>query len=82
MPRRRRHNVFVSYHHDQDQRGRERFVRMMGDHISDRSVIIGDIPGPNPPTEATLQRIREEFIAQVSVTVVLIGRVHLAAKVY
>ena len=74
MPRRRRHSVFVSYHHDRDQRDRERFVRMMGDHIIDRSVNIGDIPGPNPPAEAILQRIREEFIAQVSVTVVLVGR--------
>ena len=74
MARRRRHNVFVSYYHDQDQWDRERFVRMMGDNIIDRSVNIGDIPGPNPPTEATLQQIREEFIAQVSVTVVLIGR--------
>ena len=74
MPRRRRHNMFVSYHHDQDQRDRERLVRMMGDHIIDLSVNIGDIPDPNPPTEATFQRIREEFIAQVSVTVVLVGR--------
>ena len=74
MVRRRRHNVFVSYYHDRDQRDKERFVRMMGVNIIDRSVNIGDIPGPNPPTEATLQRIREEFIAQVSVTVVLIGR--------
>ena len=74
MARRRRHNVFVSYYHDQEERDKERFVRMMGDNIIDRSVNIGDILGPNPPTEATLQRIREEFIAQVSVTVVLIGR--------
>ena len=74
MRRRHRHNVFVSYHHEQDQRDRNRFVRMMGDNIIDRSVNIGDIPGPNPPTVATLQRIREKFIAQVSVTVVLIGR--------
>ena len=72
MARRRRHNVFVSYYHDQDQRDKESFVRMMGDNIIDRSVNIGDVPGPNPPTEETLQRIREEFVAQVSVTVVLI----------
>ena len=59
MARRRRHNVFVSYYHDQEERDKERFVRMMGDNIIDRSVNIGDISGPNPPTEATLQRIRE-----------------------
>ena len=74
MARRSRHNVFVSYYRDQDQQDKERFIRMLGDSIIDRSVNIGDIPGPNPPTEATLQQIREEFIAQVSVTVVLIGR--------
>ena len=73
ITRKRRHNVFVSYYHDQDQQDKDRFVRMMGDNIIDWSVNVGDIPGLNPPTEATLQRIREQFIGQVSVTVVLIG---------
>ena len=69
-----RHNVFVSYYHGQDQRHKDRFVRMMGDNIVDRSVDLGDIIDNNLPTEAVLQRIREDHIAQVSVTVVLIGR--------
>ena len=68
-----RHNVFISYYHEQDQRFKERFVRMMGDNIVDKSVNIGEIDGTNPPTEATLQRIREDYIAQASVTIVLIG---------
>ncbi len=46
---------------------------MMGDNIVDKSVDLGDIIGNNLPTEAVLQRIREDYIAQVSVTVVLIG---------
>ena len=70
----RRHNVFISYYHDQDQIHKDQFVRIMGDNIIDKSVNIGDIAGTSPPTEATLQRIREGYIAQASVTIVLIGR--------
>ena len=69
-----RHNVFISYYHDDDQRHKDRFVQMMGKHIVDKSVNLGDIIDNNRPTEAVLQRIREDHIAQVSVTVVLIGR--------
>ena len=69
-----RHNVFISYYHDQDQEHEERFVRMMGNNIVDKSVNLGDIIDDNLVTEAVLQRIREDHIAQVSVTVVLIGR--------
>ena len=69
-----RHNVFLSYYHDQDQHYKDRFVRLMGDNIVDKSVDLGDIIDNNLPTEAVLQRIREDHIAQVSVTVVLIGR--------
>ena len=69
-----RHNVFLSYYHEQDQRYKDRFVRMMGDNIVDKSVNLGDIIDNNLPSEAVLQRIRENHIAQVSVTVVLIGR--------
>ena len=69
-----RHNVFLSYYHEEDQKYKDRFVRMMGDNIVDKSVNLGDIIDNNLPTEAVLQRIREDYIAQVSVTIVLIGR--------
>ena len=69
-----RHNVFLSYYHEQDQEYKDLFVRMMGDNIVDKSVDLGDIIDNNLPTEAVLQRIREDYIAQVSVTVILIGR--------
>lgn len=69
-----RHNVFLSYYHEEDQRYKNRFVRMMGENIVDKSVNLGDIIDDNRPTEAVLQRIREDHIAQVSVTIVLIGR--------
>ena len=73
MPKPKRHNVFISYFHRDDQEYKDRFVRMMGDCIIDKSVNFGAIDDNNAPTEATLQRIREDYIAQVSVTVVLIG---------
>ena len=69
-----RHNVFVSYYHDEDQEYKEQFVQMMGDNLVDKSVNLGDIIGENLPNETILQEIRENYIAQVSVTVVLIGR--------
>ena len=69
-----RHNIFLSYYHEQDQKYKDTFVRMMGDNIVDRSVDLGDIIDNNLPSEAVLQRIREDYIAQVSVTVVLLGR--------
>ena len=68
-----RHNVFLSYYHEQDQEYADRFVQLMGDNIVDKSVNLGDIIDNNLPSEAVLQRIREDHIAQVSVTVVLIG---------
>ena len=74
MPKPRRHNVFISYYHEEDQQYKDKFVRMMGDNIIDKSVSIGAIDDNNAPTEATLQTIREDYIALVSVTVVLIGR--------
>ena len=69
-----RHNVFLSYYHEEDQKYKDRFVLLMGDNIIDKSVNLEDIIDNNQPTEAVLQRIREDHIAQVSVTVVLIGR--------
>lgn len=68
-----RHNVFVSYYHDQDQGYKERFVRMMAGYIVDRSVNTGDIIDSNLPVDEIRRRIRDEYIAEATVTVVLIG---------
>ncbi|MYA23730.1 MAG: hypothetical protein F4148_04810 [Caldilineaceae bacterium SB0675_bin_29] len=67
-----RRKVFVCYHHDKDQKYKNQFVRMMGDDIVDKSVEDGDID-PNIKTETTRQKIRDDFIADATVTVVLIG---------
>ncbi len=69
-----RHNVFLSYYHQQDQGYKDKLILLMGNDIVDKSVNLGEIIDNNEPTEAVLQRIREDYIAQVSVTIVLIGR--------
>ena len=74
MARPRRRNVFVSYYHQEDQEYKDRFVRMMSDHIVDKSVDTGDIIDLGLPVDETRRRIRDEYIADATVTVVLIGR--------
>ena len=66
-----RHRVFISFHHE-DQRCKDSFVKMMGDNIVDESVDIGDIP-QNIAVETIRQNIRDNFIRNASVTIVLIG---------
>lgn len=68
-----RHRVFVSFHHD-DQPYKELFVRMVGDDIVDKSVGDGDIDDARLATDTIRQRIRDDFIRDATVTVVLIGR--------
>ncbi len=67
-----RHNVFIS-HHDADREYKKRFVQMMGDLIVNTSVDEDDIDDSNLATETVRQEIREGYIRQASVTVVLIG---------
>ena len=73
MPQTKRHKVFISYHHDEDQECKNRFVKMMGNNIIDRSVDVGDIDDSNLPLDEVRRRIRDNFIADATVTVVLIG---------
>ncbi|MDE0425156.1 hypothetical protein F4Y59_08715 [Candidatus Poribacteria bacterium] len=70
-----RHRVFVSYYHAEDQDYRERFELLFSD-IHDimvsESVEIGDID-PNLKTETIHQKIRDEYLRDSTVTVVLVG---------
>lgn len=71
----RRHNVFVSYHHAKDQYYRDKFEHMfvrVHDIMVSKSVQIGDILD-NKPTELIRQVIRNEYLKESTVTVVLIG---------
>ena len=70
-----RHNVFVSYHHANDQYYRDQFEALFAstyDIMVTKSVQIGDID-PNLSTETVRQKIRDEYLRDSTVTVVLIG---------
>ena len=70
-----RHKVFVSYHHANDQYYRNKFESLfsMGYRIMvSKSVQIGDI-NTYLPTETIRQQIRDQYLRDSTVTVVLIG---------
>jgi len=71
-----RHKVFVSYHHsNDDQVYRNNFENLFaGLHsvMISKSVQIGDID-PNLTTDTIRHKIRDEYLQDSSVTVVLIG---------
>ena len=67
-----RHKVFVSFH-NADQVYKDSFVSFMGDDMVDQSVEDGDIDDENLATETIRQYVRDRFIADATVTVVLIG---------
>ena len=69
-----RHKVFISYYDDKnDRRYKDRFVDMMKGYIVDKSVHDDDIDDVNLSIETIRQRIRDNFISDATVTVVLIG---------
>lgn len=68
-----RHKVFISYHHALDQAFKEKFTRQFGGVVVDWSVRIGDITD-GLTTETIRERIRDEWLRDSTVTVVLIGR--------
>ncbi len=72
MPQTQRDKVFISFHHE-DQKYKERFAKMMKGDIVDKSVKDSDIDDRNLKTATIRQKIREDFIADATVTVVLIG---------
>ena len=67
-----RHKVFISFHED-DVRYRDQLVKRLKGDIIDRSVHLDDIDDRNLKTETIRRRIREGFIADASVTIVLVG---------
>lgn len=81
-----KHKVFVSYHHNNDQVYREQFERICSDAIVSHSVDIGDID-PNANTDYVRQKIRDEYLRDSTVTVVLVGnqswqRKHIDWEIY
>lgn len=81
-----RHKVFISYYHAEDEKYRNIFEQLFGNVIVSRSVSIGDID-PNANTEYVRQRIRDEYLSDSTVTVVLVGahtwqRKHVDWEIY
>ena len=71
-----RHKVFVSYHHANDQDYRNDFEELFAnfhDILVSKSVQIGGID-ENLPTETIRQKIRDDYLRDSTVTVVLIGK--------
>ena len=70
-----RHQVFVSYHHELDQWYRNAFemlfTRVYSIMVS-KSVQIGDIPA-GLSVETVRQKVRDEYLRDSTVTVVLVG---------
>ena len=70
-----RHNVFVSYHHKNDEAYKVKFEQLFSvvyDILETKSVTDGDID-PCLKTAIIRQKIRDDFIKTASVTIVLIG---------
>lgn len=67
-----RHKVFTSFH-EQDKAYRDHLVRMLDGNIVDKSVHDKDIDDANRKVETVRQIIRDDYIADASVTVVLVG---------
>ena len=67
-----RHKVFISFH-EEDLAYKEDFVRRMKKRIVDRSVDTGNIDDTGLKTTTVRQKIRDEYIRDATVTIVLIG---------
>ena len=69
----RKHKVFVSYHQENDEKYKNLFKNMFESIYVSKSVAIGDID-PNLKTETIRQKIRDEYLRDSSVNVVLVGK--------
>lgn len=71
-----KHKVFISYHHANDQWDRDRFEKLFSSYYNvfiSKSVQIGEI-SPFLKTDTIRQKIRDEYLRDSTVTVVLIGK--------
>ena len=68
-----RHKVFISYYHEDDQEYKNRLVQALESKFVDKSVSQGDIHDEGLPLDEIRRRIRDDHIADATVTIVLIG---------
>ena len=69
-----KHKVFVSYHHANNQEYKEKLLELneLYDLFIDASVDTGDIDD-NLDDETIRQKIRDEYLKDSTITVVLVG---------
>ena len=65
--------VFISYYHADDQEYKNRLVQALSSKAIDKSVSPGGIHDENLPLDEIRRRIRDDHIADATVTIVLIG---------
>ena len=82
------HNVFISYHHKNDQFYKDEILKMnkISSIFNDYSVDTGDID-ENLPDERIRQIIRDDYLKDSSVTILLVGtetrkRKHIDWEIY
>ena len=68
-----KHKVFISYYHEDDQEYKDRLVQALESQSVDKSVSPGDVHDTNLPLDEIRRRIRDNHIADATVTIVLIG---------
>ena len=73
MTRTRKHKVFISYYHEDDQEYKDRLVQALESKAIDKSVSQGDIHDEGLHLDEIRRRIRDNHIADATVTIVLIG---------
>lgn len=68
------HKVFISYHHANDQEYKKSLIKLNERHgvFIDKSVDTGDID-PDLPGETIRVKIRDEYLRDSSVTILLVG---------
>ena len=65
--------VFISYYHEGDEEYKDRLLQALNSKAIDKSVSPGDIHDENLPLDEIRRRIRDDHIADATVTIVLIG---------
>lgn len=69
-----RHKVFISYYHEDDQEYKDRLVQALESKFVDKSVSQGDIHDEGLHLDEIRRRIRDDHIADATVTIVLVGQ--------
>lgn len=68
-----KHKLFISYYHNDDEKYRNKFEDLFGDLFINKSVNLGDIDD-DLNTDYIKRLIRENYISDTSVVVVLVGK--------